>query len=225
MSAALLPIDARTTPPTHPRWAPVSGAPFPRDAHPTDPSDTAPSYVADTRTDWDTAEKDVYDDSEELQCAAPTAWEQFQRGDGIDDSASADSDEMRCAALTRAAQVISDIHAQLALAYAYALTFRRAVRDYIPPDDQDILPCLSIGVLDVLDLQLPRLDALLDHLTRHAAGAAHGTHCVGAGSHGALPRHSRRERGVDDPRPVFGIVHPPAAPEAVLGGRAVRSTP
>jgi hypothetical protein len=113
---------------------------------------------------------------------------------------------MRCAALTRAARVISDIHAQLALAYAYALTFRRAVRDYIPPDDQDILPCLSIGVLDVLDLQLPRLDTLLDHLT----GAAHGISRRGAGaahrsSSGPPERYSRRPRKTDFAEGAFGL--------------------
>jgi hypothetical protein len=76
------------------------------------------------------------------------------------------------AALCREA---SDIGAQLALAHAMALTFRRAVRDYIPVDDLDITPCLSAGVIDVLDAQVHRLDTLRDHLTRAFYGAAHGS--------------------------------------------------
>jgi hypothetical protein len=78
------------------------------------------------------------------------------------------------AALCREA---SDIGYQLAVAYATALTFRKAVRDYIPVDDLDITPCLSAGVIDVLDAQVHRLDTLRDHLTRafYAPGAAHGS--------------------------------------------------
>jgi hypothetical protein len=104
--------------------------------------------------------------------------------------------------LHHAAQLISDIHGKLALAYAMALTFQRAVRGFIPIDDLDILPCLSFGVLDVLDTQLPRLDALLDHLTRCAA------HVPAARAFPQSPaRYSRRARVADDPQPVFGIVH------------------
>jgi len=105
--------------------------------------------------------------------------------------------------LREVCRAISDIHAALALAYAYGLTFQRAVRDFIPADTLDILPCLSIGVLDTLDLQLPRLDALLDHLARSAAVPA-----VRAFRKSPL-RHSQRDAD---------------SAEAAFGQNAVRST-
>ena len=79
--------------------------------------------------------------------------------------------------LSKLCREASDIHSQLSLAYAMAITFRRAVRDFIPPDEQDILPCLSVGVIDAVDGLLPRLDTLLEHLTR----ALYGPDPVGDG--------------------------------------------
>lgn len=72
-------------------------------------------------------------------------------------------------------QEASEIGYQLAIAYATALTFRKAVRDYIPVDDDDITLCLNVGVIDVLDAQVQRLDTLREHLTRAFYGAAHRT--------------------------------------------------
>ena len=94
---------------------------------------------------------------------------------------------------------VSDIHAQLALAYALGQTFQRAVRDFIPIDDVDILPCLSIGVLDIIDTQLPRLDALLDVLTGAAHGIYRGRAVVPAKPAGGRPlRAAHSSPGLSD---------------------------
>jgi hypothetical protein len=107
----------------------------------------------------------------------------------------------------------SDIGYQLAMAYAMALTFRRAVRDYIPVDDLDITPCLSAGVIDVLDAQVHRLDTLRDHLTRafYTPGAAHRTPAAGTSGDGTVAGMNRPGAGDTE--------------EAGVGRHAVRRTP
>jgi hypothetical protein len=172
-----LPPDARTTPPTHPRW-------------------TLPVALH----------------TAVLPTAPPTAWEQPLAGRQSSDTAEAEAiehdphedidapwvfgpEELRCAART-----ISDIHGALALAYAYALTFQRAVRAFIPVDELDILPCLTTGVLDILDTQLPRLDALLDHLACCAAHVPAARAVPQSGPH----RHSRRSHEADFAETPFG---------------------
>jgi hypothetical protein len=216
MSATLLPVDARTTPPTHPRWGLAGGI-----------SRTAPTAWGQPSAGrqfqrGDAAADSTDVDSDELRCAAHDG-ERDEAAQWVGDDGDDDSGEMRCAALptadvwcaARAARIISHVHAQLALVYAYAHTFQRAVRDFIPADTLDILPCLSVGVLDALDTQLPRLDALLDDLTRAAAGVP-----AARAFPGKPLRYSRRERAVDDPRPVFGIVQPPAPDPEVDPSRA-----
>jgi hypothetical protein len=113
---------------------------------------------------------------------------------GVDDSEEVPSAGLCPETLLDAARAISEIHGHLMLAYAMGLTFERAVRSYIPIDDPDILPCLSIGVLDVFDRQLRRLDALVDRLARTAAHISLGpslTH-----------RSAARCEGVCDPDDV-----------------------
>jgi hypothetical protein len=85
---------------------------------------------------------------------------------------------------------VSDIHGKLALAYAMGLTFERAVRHFIPVDDSDILPCLSAGVLEVLETQLPRLDALLDQL---ALCEADVVPTLRSAAHRSVVRSGRRD--------------------------------
>jgi hypothetical protein len=111
----------------------------------------------------------------------------------------------------------SDIGAQLALAHAMALTFRRAVRDYIPVDDLDITPCLSAGVIDVLDAQVHRLDTLRDHLTR-AFYTAYRT----PGPTGSSSSECARAAGAAHRSPLPTRAVDPS--EAAFGDRAVRRT-
>lgn len=212
-----LPTDTRT----HPGSTPVSGVPVPSETQYCDEqtsAESAPGQPPADRQFPDAAERDAIRPEPDGDTDSPPVF-------SPDELPPAGPDEPQCAApndsgglpsagpcaalfgseeLSRAARIISDIHAQLALAYAYALTFQRAVRDFIPADELDILPCLSTGVIDVLDTQLPRLDNLLDHLTRAAALVPAGP---AGGSSPRVPRHSRRARIADDPEAVFGIVH------------------
>jgi hypothetical protein len=74
------------------------------------------------------------------------------------------------AALMNLCREATEIGYQLSVAYSMAVTFKKAVRAHVPLDDEDILPCLSVGVLDVLEVQIRRLDTLHDHLTRALYG-------------------------------------------------------
>jgi hypothetical protein len=96
------------------------------------------------------------------------------------------------ATLSALCQEASEIGFQLSVAYATALTFRKAVRDYIPVDDDDITLCLDVGVIDILDAQHHRLATLQEHLTRAFYGPADGT--SPRKSRSATDRRTRTER-------------------------------
>jgi hypothetical protein len=128
------PADARTVPPTHPRWvlrtAPPAGEHFPREGFDSSPSsdDTSPDEMPSAPTAWGQSPSDNRDDSDELRCAAlpPVEFDGVPLGAAQRPS----FDHATLSALCREA---SDIGYQLAVSYATALTFRKAVREVIPP--------------------------------------------------------------------------------------------